>query len=54
MIDKKESQAVKILKAAGFKVKVQSLPHPTLDRVFSQSPLGGTAPYGSTVTITVV
>ena len=55
VIDKKVSQAIKILKQAGFKVKVQSLPNPTLDRVFSQSPnAGSSAPYGSTVVISVV
>jgi beta-lactam-binding protein with PASTA domain/predicted Ser/Thr protein kinase len=55
VIDKKAAQAIKILQAAGFKVQVQSVPHPTLDRVIDESPQGGSpAPYGSTVVITIV
>jgi eukaryotic-like serine/threonine-protein kinase len=53
VVEKKESQAVRALKAAGFKVQVQSVPNPVLDRVFSQSK-HGMAPYGSTIIITVV
>jgi beta-lactam-binding protein with PASTA domain len=55
VIDKKAAQAIKILQAAGCKVQVQSVPHPTLDRVIDESPQGGSpAPYGSTVVITIV
>jgi eukaryotic-like serine/threonine-protein kinase len=55
VIDKKAATAIKILRAAGFKVSVNSAPHPTLDRVIDQStPGGSTAPYGSTIVITIV
>ena len=53
VIDKKASQAIKILQGAGFKVQIQSAPNPKLDRVIDQSK-SGTAPYGSTIVITIV
>jgi beta-lactam-binding protein with PASTA domain len=53
--DKKIGEAEQILKAAGFKVNVNSLHVPILNRVFAQSPGGGSqAPEGSTITITAV
>jgi eukaryotic-like serine/threonine-protein kinase len=53
VIDRKEATAVRMLQAAGFKVSVNSVPNPTLDRVISQSG-GATAPEGSTIVITIV
>ena len=53
VIDRKEATAVRMLQAAGFKVSVNSVPNPTLDRVISQSG-GATAPLGSTIVITIV
>ncbi|MET0740708.1 MAG: PASTA domain-containing protein [Candidatus Nanopelagicales bacterium] len=48
-------EAEQILKAAGFKVNVNSLHVPILNRVFAQSPGGGSqVPEGSTITITAV
>jgi serine/threonine-protein kinase len=53
--DRKAADAVRILEAAGFKVKVNRPPVVFLNRVISQSPgAGSQAPKGSTVTITVV
>ncbi len=53
VIDKKAATAIRLLEAAGFTVTVNSVPHPTLDRVISQS-AQRTAPYGSTIIITIV
>ena len=53
VIDRKEATAVRMLQAAGFKVSINSVPHPTLDRVISQSG-GATAPRGSTIVITII
>ncbi len=53
VIDKKLSQARKLLEAAGFKVIVSGAAHPLLDRVIYQSQ-SGTAPFGSTITITII
>jgi beta-lactam-binding protein with PASTA domain/predicted Ser/Thr protein kinase len=53
VIDRKEATAVRMLEAAGFKVSVNSVPNPTLDRVIAQSG-GATAPRGSTIVITIV
>jgi len=54
VIDLKAAAAIRILREAGFTVSVNSVTNPTLDRVISQSPLGGSAPKGSTVVITIV
>ena len=54
VIDRKAATAIRILEAAGFKVVVNAVPNPTLDRVISQNPVGTSAPQGSTVVITIV
>ena len=49
----KTPEAVRALQAAGFVVVKQSLPHPVLNRVYSQSKQN-TAPFGSTIIITII
>jgi eukaryotic-like serine/threonine-protein kinase len=55
VVGQPESQAESTLQGKGFQVKVQSAPTSTqaAGTVVSQNPSGGTAPPGSTVTITV-
>jgi eukaryotic-like serine/threonine-protein kinase len=47
------SDAMKELRAAGFVVQKNAPPHPVLNRVYGQS-VTGTAPYGSTIVITII
>jgi eukaryotic-like serine/threonine-protein kinase len=47
------SEAVHMLQAAGFVVQKNAPPNPVLNRVYAQS-ANGTAPYGSTVIITII
>lgn len=53
-INMKSAQAVQALQAAGFVVNQQRILGGALDTVREQTPAGGTAPKGSTVTISIV